>query len=211
MNIQMTDCTKFLGVYIDHKLTWQTHITHLLDTLHTNKQMLSLGKHLLDTTCLRNIYYGHIHLHIIYGISVCGSMATQSMINEIFKIQKQCICMMRPTSQQQETSTMFQDLYITTIQDMIHIAMCKLGHNISHKHFPSPIIHLFDKFRGQKIHQYPMWSKHIPNIQCYQSEQYRKSFLCRSISDFNKLPTHLRNTSKTTSFLNQLRRYTLQV
>ena len=176
-------------------------MTHLLDTLNTNRCMLSLGKHLLDTTCLRNIYCGHIHLHILYGISVWGSMATQSMINEIFKIQKQCICMMRPTRQLQETSTMFQDLHIITIQDMIQIAMCKLGHSISHKHFPSPIIHLFDKFGGQKLHQYPTQNKHIPNIQRCQSKQYRNSYLCRSISEFNKLPMYLRNISRTTSFL----------
>ena len=152
MSIQMADCTKFLGVYIDQRLTWQTHVTHLLDTLNTNRHMLSLGKHLLDRTCLRNIYYGHIHSHILYGISVWGSMDMQSMINEIFKIQKQCVRMMRPTRQLQETSTMFQDLHITTVQDMIQIAMCKLGHSISHKHFPAPIIHLFDKFGGQKLH-----------------------------------------------------------
>ena len=32
MSIQMADCTKFLGVYIDQRLTWQTHVTHLLDS-----------------------------------------------------------------------------------------------------------------------------------------------------------------------------------
>ena len=87
----------------------------------------------------------------------------------------------------------------------------KLGHSISHKHFPSPIIHLFDKFGGQKLHRYPTRNKHIPNIQCCQSEQYRNSYLCRSISEFNKLPMYLRNISKTTSFLTRLRRYILQV
>ena len=33
MSIEMTDHTKFLGVFIDYKLTWHIHATHLLDKL----------------------------------------------------------------------------------------------------------------------------------------------------------------------------------
>ena len=65
INIKMTECTKFLGVYIDYKLAWHIHVNLLLDTLNTNRHMLSLGENLLDTTCVKNIYYGHIHSHIL--------------------------------------------------------------------------------------------------------------------------------------------------
>ena len=37
INIQMTECTKFLGVYIDYKLAWHIHVNHLLNTLNTNR------------------------------------------------------------------------------------------------------------------------------------------------------------------------------
>ena len=94
MDIIMASCMKFLGVHIDSKLTWQTHTTHLIEKLQTNRWMLLLGKHLLDQNCLKNIYYGHIHSHIICGLSVWGSMITQQKINEIYNIQKQCIQMM---------------------------------------------------------------------------------------------------------------------
>ena len=79
-----------------------------------------------------------------------------------------------------------------TVHNMIQIAMCKLGHNISHKHFPTPIVSLFDKFRGHKSHQYLTRNKHIPNLQWHKSEQYQNSYLCRSIFEFNKLPMHLK-------------------
>ena len=136
INIQMTECTKFLGIYIDYKLAWHMHVNHLLDTLNTNRHMLCLGKNLLDTTCMKNIYYGHI----LYGISVWGSMVSQSKINEIFKIQKQCVCILGHPNQGHDKIKHFRDLHITPINDMIQIAMCKLGHNISHKHIPTPII-----------------------------------------------------------------------
>ena len=55
ITIQMAEHTKFLGVYIDYKLNWQKHITYLLDRLNTNRRMLSLGRNLLDMTCLKNV------------------------------------------------------------------------------------------------------------------------------------------------------------
>ena len=58
MSIEMTDHTKFLGMFIDYKLTWHIHATHLLDKLNMNRRLMTLGKNHLDTMCLRNIYFG---------------------------------------------------------------------------------------------------------------------------------------------------------
>ena len=73
-------------------------------------------------------------------------------------------------NQDHDTIECFRDLHIIPINDMIQVAMCKLGHNISHKHIPTPIIQLFDKFRGRKQHRYSTCNKHTPNIQCRHSE-----------------------------------------
>ena len=209
MAINMTNCVKFLGVHIDSNLTWQNHTTHLIEKLQTNRQMLSLGKHLLDQHCLKNIYYSHIHSHITYRLSVWGSMITQQKVNEIFNIQKQCVWLITRRKKDVDTTCLFNKLRIPKIKDIIHIAMCKLGHNISHKHYPSPILNLFDKFGGQKSHRYPTRNKHVLNVQQHHSEQYSKSFLCRSVTDYNKLPYRLKLVDNTTIFIRQLKKYIL--
>ena len=172
MAINMMNCVKFLGVHIDSNLTWQNHTTHLIEKLQTNRWMLSLGKHLLDQHCLKNIYYSHIHSHITYGLSVWGSMITQQKVHEIFNIQKQCIRLITRQKKDVDPTCLFNKLRIPKIKDIIHIAMCKLGHNISHKHYPSLILNLFDKFGGQKSHRYPTRNKHVSNVQWHHSEQY---------------------------------------
>ena len=62
INIQIMECTKFLRVYIDYKSAWHIHVNHLLDTLNTNRCMLCLGKNLLDTICMKSIYWHDICL-----------------------------------------------------------------------------------------------------------------------------------------------------
>ena len=50
--IPMVKSTKFLGVYIDHNLSWQGHINHLIEKLNGNKRLLRLGVNTLSTNCL---------------------------------------------------------------------------------------------------------------------------------------------------------------
>ena len=84
--IPLVKHTKFLGVYLDNELSWQVHINHVLDKIQANKHLLSLGRNLLDSLTLRNIYYAHIHLHISYGLTVWGSMASKAQLSNLKKV-----------------------------------------------------------------------------------------------------------------------------
>ena len=80
---------KFLGVHLDNKLSWNTHLNKLIDKIQTNKRMLSFGRNLLNTNCMKNIYYGHIHSHLMYAITAWGSMATQAQLKKPAKTMHQ--------------------------------------------------------------------------------------------------------------------------
>ena len=112
MEIPMAEWMKFLGVYIDYKLTWHIHMNHLLDTLNTNRCMLSIGKNLFDGTCLKNIYFRHIHYHMMYGISTWNSMIPQCKISEISRIQKQCVQLICHSQVTQNINNQFKELNI---------------------------------------------------------------------------------------------------
>ena len=49
--------TKFLRVYVDHKLAWDEHVTQLLDKLSINKHLFTVSLNLLDKDSLKLIYY----------------------------------------------------------------------------------------------------------------------------------------------------------
>ena len=85
--IPVVSHTKFLGVHLDSELSWHIHLNTLIEKIQTNKCLLSLGRNLLDTYSLKNIYYAHIHSHLIYTITAWGSMASPSKIKELAKLQ----------------------------------------------------------------------------------------------------------------------------
>ena len=59
--------TRFLGVTIDNKLTWTTHVDNLITKLSTNKILLSKSKYLINQEAKRLIYFAHIHSHLTYA------------------------------------------------------------------------------------------------------------------------------------------------
>ena len=83
--------TKFLGVILDEKLSWEQHVLYVLEKLQTNKHLLCLSKNLLPTHCLKLIYYSHIYCHLSYSLGAWGSMISKGNMNELFRIQKQCL------------------------------------------------------------------------------------------------------------------------
>ena len=47
---------------------------------------------------------------------------------------------------------------------------------------------------GKKTHHYPTRGKCVPNIQKHASEIFSKSFICRSIREFSKMPDSIKSS-----------------
>ena len=64
VRIVETNTTKFLGVWIDNKLKWETHFTKLIIKLKQGIGLIRKGKNFLDTTSLCILYLAQFHSHL---------------------------------------------------------------------------------------------------------------------------------------------------
>ena len=76
---------------------------------------------------------------------------------------------------------------------MIDMELCKFGHKLTKKVLPKPLKYLMDQRGGKKSHRYDTRNKDTPNVQLHQTMVFNQSFLCKSITEFNKLPTDIKN------------------
>ena len=192
LTIPTVKYTKFLVVYLDDELTWHVHINYVLDKIRTNKRLLACDRNPLDNYSLKNIYYAHIHSHITYTLTAWGSMASKTELKDLRKIQNQCICIINKRSATSDIAGQYEKLRILKLDHLINLQLCKLGHMISHDQLLIPIHKMFEAKGGKKLHRYPTQRKHIPNVEAHSSETFNKSFMCRSIMEYNLLPQHLR-------------------
>ena len=72
VNLQNVDSLKFLGVCIDHQITWKDHITYISNKLSKNIAILYWTSHVIDTKALYCLYNA-IFQHLNYCIEVWGN------------------------------------------------------------------------------------------------------------------------------------------
>lgn len=82
--------TKFLGVIIDDKLSWQPHIDHLLKKLACSTGTLSRIKDNIPRHLHKDLYHTLFESHLSYGITVWGDLS-QNKLTSLFTSQKKCI------------------------------------------------------------------------------------------------------------------------
>ena len=87
---------KFLRVWVDNNLTWQSHALDRAIKIKKNRNLLRKGKTILDNHSKRLIYYGHIHSHLTYGLVNWGSMLSSRNLKKLEKLQNQCINLIEP-------------------------------------------------------------------------------------------------------------------
>ena len=192
--ISNTHCTRYLGVLIDDKLTWKEHTNQLYCKLLTNKHLLLNAKHLLPNFCLRKIYFAHIYSHMTYGMSVWGTLSLKSSQTSLYKLQQECMSAMCKPLETVESA--FNQLKIIRLPDLITFHQQNLGYLVSYKLLPTPILGLFNRRGGKKTHRYETRNKNTPNIQIHQEPLYNNSFLCKAVTEYNKLSISIR-TSET--------------
>ena len=64
---------KYLGVIIDSKLNWISHITYVKNKISKGIGIMFKARDYSNTNCLSNLYHTYIFPYLIYCIEVWGN------------------------------------------------------------------------------------------------------------------------------------------
>jgi hypothetical protein len=124
---------KFLGVFIDDKLSWQQHINYIRGKLSRTIGILSRAKILLNQSTLRNIYFAFTHPYLTYCIDAWGQCSVQ-LFQSVFRLQKRAIRILTTSTRNAPTANLFSSLNILPLKDLyvqsIAIFMFKFHHHL---------------------------------------------------------------------------------
>ena len=89
-SIQKTEITKFLGITISSDLSWNSHISRVIQKVKPAIGMLYKLRNLVNTSTLLQIYFSLIHSHLSYAIIIWGDAPKTLLIN-LLKLQKKAL------------------------------------------------------------------------------------------------------------------------
>ena len=96
-------------------------------------------------------------------------------------------------------------LKILTIQDQVFVNSVKLYYRIEHDLCAKPLVNLF----GNNVHNYTLRNKRLHSVN-FKSTVANKSFLCKIISNWQKVPKHIKKSESLKSFNVKIKNYCIK-
>lgn len=193
--IGKTNSTKFLGIWVDSKLTWNDHVNKILPKINSGIYALSKMSTLCNEHTLKTIYHSYIHSHIAFGICLYGATKKENL-NRILKLQKKAIRIILKLSYGQSVKEYFKTLKILTVYGQYIFDTILVFKNRYIK--PDQIIQL-----------HPYNTRHRNNIipTHHNLEIYKKKPVYAGAKFFKKLPNKLKQESNVNKFKYELKLY----
>ena len=76
MRLEPSTSLKYLGIHIDHNLSWDCHIKEMNAKLSRTNGILSKLCHYVPKKMMVSVYYALFYSHMTYG-SLAGSLTTK--------------------------------------------------------------------------------------------------------------------------------------
>jgi len=183
--ISRVDSIKFLGVYIDERLSWDRHVRHIRGKISRSIGVLSRSRHLLNAATLKTLYYAFIHPYLSYCIDIWGQ-CNDSLFQSVFRLQKKAIRLLTCSSRHAHTAALFNSLEILTLKNIYIASMAVFMFKFHLRQLPPVIDELF--ISNSQIHTINTRQRNLLHCPLVRSKFSAKSIRFRGTLIWNQIP-----------------------
>ena len=191
--IEQKSVTKFLGVFIDDKLSWKPHAQFVLGKLSRMAGILHQTKDCLTKTALKTIYYSLVYPNIQYGIIFWGATC-KTLLDKIFVLQKRILRTVDKVSFLHHTGEIFHKLKILKIVDILKMESVKFIHK------DLKCLNFFDFSPRESVHSYNTRSRSSLDLPAPRMLPFYNSFCYTGIKTYNELPEEMKSLDSVEKF-----------
>ena len=191
-NVPIQDSVKLLGLYLDHDLSWTSHLFHLRQKLASSLYALNRCKHFLTPPVLRLMYYGLFYPHLCYGIILWGS-ANMTRLKPIIVLQKKAIRAIHHRPPLSHTSTLFQQANILKLSDLHRIECINMMHRLTNSTLPKNLEEFFPL--NNTFHQHNTRQALLPHHVPFRTSWFKTCYLYHTKIKWQSVPPQTRDLS----------------
>ena len=202
---------KYLGVFFDNKLTWQTHIEHITSKLIKGNALLAKLRHFVPAKSLKNLYNALIQPHINYGILSWGASADVHL-KKIEKLQNKAVRIISFKKKEDLAPPLYKSNNILPIKLNHILIQGKFFWKLVHAYQPLSISNLF-KDHGAGLSDREFDKQYFKLRNPYQRTSYGTNFLIYNgaktwnqiiPNSITEITTRLKFNNKLKLFVNNL-------
>lgn len=115
--IELVQFTKFLGIYIDSRLTWGKHIDYIKGKVARSIGILCKARKYLNKTTLMTLYYSFVYPCLSYCAEVWGN-TYNSYLDPLFRLQKKSIRIITNSPKFCRTTELFKQCDVLSLRNI---------------------------------------------------------------------------------------------
>uniref|UniRef100_A0A3B3I1E4 Reverse transcriptase domain-containing protein n=1 Tax=Oryzias latipes TaxID=8090 RepID=A0A3B3I1E4_ORYLA len=138
---------KFLGVFIDDKLSWKPHIRHIQTKVSKSISIVNKSKHILGYNSRYLLYCSLILPYFTYCIEILGNNY-KSSLHPLFLLQKRAVRIVHKAAYLDHTNNLFYQSRLLKLYDLVDFYTAQLLYRASGKSLPFNIQKQFLKNEG---------------------------------------------------------------
>ena len=202
--IRNVDSVKYLGIFIDNELKWNTHIEHMCSKIGKMISFLGRLRYFVNESILKLIYSSVILPHFDYA-DIIWQSASKKYLDLLQKLQNRAGRIILRIDPYSHTSTSYiHDILkwkklSTRQKEHMHVMMFKIVNDLA----PEYMILSFPI----KSHSYSLRSKGNLSLPRPKTNNCKRSFLYRGATMYNQLPAHICTNSTVQSFKRNVQAY----
>ena len=145
--IEKSECVKYLGVYLDKKLSWKAYIEKICQKVSKVCEMIHKLLYYVPLSTLKIVYFSLFHSHIQYSLLNWGRASksvlhkTEILLNKILRAMLFC-------SKQDRTNLFYFKLKILKADDMIAMEYAKFIFKFNNHMLPDSFNYYYAKLEN---------------------------------------------------------------
>ena len=204
--INHVDETKFLGLIMDKKLTWQPHIDHVKNKISGGLYAINKSKHILRQHNLLTLYYSLIHPYINYGLILWGS-ASKCHLKKISVMQNKAVRAITSSGYRTSAEPLFKQCKMLPLDLLLKQQYGRLMYQHSTHQLPIQVQNLFKP--NNAVHNYNTRHGNDPHITRHSMSFARNSFIHKAPEIWYTVPKILKDSTMLKTFMCRMKAYLL--
>ena len=193
--IAVNKTVKYLGLWIDENLKFDTHIKSVERKIACAVGILCKLKWYLPQNILLQLYHTLIYPHLLYAIPVWGS-TYKSYLHYISIFQNKAVKIITGTKPDTSANPSYTNLKILKFHELYQFEVAKIMHILYHKQHPTNLNQYFTKSCLRHSHRTRNSTSLLFTVPLTKSTKLQQSFLYQGVKIWNSIP----QTIKTSSF-----------
>ena len=205
-NIKQVTIFKYLGVYLDNKLSWQEHIHNLQTKLAKFTGLVYKIRNMVPRKILMMLYNALVGSYLRYGVRAWGSSSLY-LQNTLQAAQNKVIRALLFLPYMSDVSSKFSELKILSVENVYEHEVAKLFHSVCHNYCPS----VFSDFFEISSHRYTTRLRQNSSFSLIKpkTEFGKKSLKFSGVKIWFKLPLNLKEEPEPKTFNLEFKKYCL--